>query len=160
MSRNKDHNSNVYFGARLRIFRKHLRLNVEQFSGLLGISQSSLSAVENNKTKTSSQTIVNLVHNTDINVYWLFSGKGKMLREKDTEEAFLEKSLEKDSESDLITKTVEILKSESIYKAALIGHINAILSSIRTQETMNKRVVTLEKQIAKLMKNRHPSDSS
>jgi|LGVF01.1.fsa_nt_gb transcriptional regulator with XRE-family HTH domain len=154
MSRNKNHHSNVYFGSRLRIFRKHLRLNVEQFSGLLGISQSSLSAVENNKTKTSSQTIVNLVQNTDINIYWLFSGKGTMLREKDTNEAYSETSLDNDPEvAELLEGAKKVLKSGN--KAAfdaLQRNIRYFAHTIKVEErlvkieqNMKHRMVAMEK---------------
>ena len=56
--------------------------------------------------------------------------------------------------SDLVAKTIEILECESIYKAALASNINAFYYSIQTQntlETMNKKVATMEKQMAELM---------
>ena len=59
--------------------------------------------------------------------------------------------------SDLVAKTIEILECESIYKAALASNINAFYYSIQTQNTleaMNKRMASMEKQIAELKENR------
>ena len=159
MSRKKYPINENTLGGRLRSFRYAINFNTVQFSILLGISQGSLSDIENNKTKPSSTPIDKLVHKTDINIYWLFSGKGKMLREKGTNKAYPENSPDNDPESDLITKTVEILKSESIYKTTLTSNINAFHSSIRTQETINKRLATMEKQIAELKENKNPAFS-
>ena len=67
-------------GARLKAFRKSKDINIVKFSELLGISHGSLSGLENNKSKPSADTLVNLCRNTDINIYWLFTGEGKMTR--------------------------------------------------------------------------------
>jgi len=129
-------------GGRLRVFRVSKHLKIVPFSKLLGISHGSLSDIENNQSKPSSKPIESLVRKTDINIYWLFTGKGEMLRGKDSKEAYQENALDTE------------------FQAVLLCHINAFLSSIRTQETLNKRVATMERQIAKLIKNQHPSDSS
>ena len=85
MSRKKYPANENILGGRLRSFRYAINFNTVQFSKLLGISQGSLSDIENNKTKPSSTPIDNLVHKTDINIYWLFTGKGSMYRhEKET----------------------------------------------------------------------------
>ena len=168
----------------MRIFRESKGINIIQFSNLLNISQSSLSAIENNKSNPSATPTKNLIHKFDINIYWLFTGKGEMLRKKGTNEVCPENSIDNDPEkvlktsqarrklegikdagveyggcenlkiSDLVAKTIEILECESIYKAALASNINAFYYSIQTQntlETMNKKVATMEKQMAELM---------
>ena len=69
-------------GERLKAFRKSKNINIVKFSELLGISHGSLSGLENNKSKPSTNTLVNLCRNTDINIYWLFTGEGEMIRQK------------------------------------------------------------------------------
>jgi len=80
MSRKKcplDENS---LGGRLRSFREARKKNIIEFSALLGISHGSLSDIENNNTKPSFIPTNALVQNTDINIYWLFTGKGEPTR--------------------------------------------------------------------------------
>jgi phage repressor protein C with HTH and peptisase S24 domain len=68
-------------GKRIREFRKLKGLTVQEFAKLIGISQGSLSDIENEKTKPSADTISSLVRNTDINPTWLLTGEGPMFRE-------------------------------------------------------------------------------
>jgi transcriptional regulator with XRE-family HTH domain len=82
MSRKKYPTNENTLGGRLRSFRYASNFNTVQFSKLLGISQGSLSDIENNKTKPSSTPIDNLVHKTDINIYWLFTGEGSIYRQE------------------------------------------------------------------------------
>jgi transcriptional regulator with XRE-family HTH domain len=67
---------NSTFGERLRFFRKAKGLNSNDFAKLLGISQGSLSGLENDKVNTSSETLSNLSKNTNININWLLTGIG------------------------------------------------------------------------------------
>jgi len=53
-------------------------MNVMDFSKLLDISQGSLSGIENNKSKPSSDTLDSMVRNRDINLAWLLTGGGEM----------------------------------------------------------------------------------
>ena len=146
---------------RLKLIRLKIGgISQANLSKQLGIPVHKIKDIESGKIKLSVDLALLLEECFNFNFRWLLTGEGKMLCEKGTNEAYPENSLDKDAESDLITKTVEILKSESIYKAALISHINAFHSSIRSQETMNKRMATVEKQITKLIKNRHISEPS
>ena len=160
MSRKKLTKYDIKIHDRIKETRIYYHYTLTAFAKSLGFSQSYISEVENQKTKPSLVLLYQISENTTINLHWLFTGEGKMLREKSTNEAYPENSPDKDPESDLVAKTIEILKSKSIYKAALTSNINAFHSSFKTQETMNKRVATMEKQIAKLIKNRQTSDSS
>ncbi|OQX50295.1 hypothetical protein B5M47_03960 [candidate division CPR3 bacterium 4484_211] len=65
-------------GCRIRIYRKKKGLTVKQLAKIIGISQGSLSDIENEKTKPSAKTITSLVRNTDINPDWLLTGEGEM----------------------------------------------------------------------------------
>ena len=159
MSRKRLTKYDIKIHDRIKEIRKYYNHTLTAFAKSLGFSQSYISEVENRKTKPSLVLLYQILENTTINLHWLFTGEGAMLREKGTNEAYPENSPDKDPESDLITKTVEILKSESIYKAALTSNINAFHSSFRTQETINKRLTTMEKQITELKENHNPAFS-
>lgn len=79
-------------GDRLRSFRKSKKFNVTNFAKLLEISQGSLSDIENNKSNPSATPINNLVHKTDINIYWLFTGEGEMIRKIENKDGVAEGS--------------------------------------------------------------------
>jgi len=64
------------FGDRIRHFRKLKKLNGSDFAKLLGISQASLSDIENNKSSTSIDYVINLLKNSDVNSEWLLTGIG------------------------------------------------------------------------------------
>ncbi len=67
-------------GRRIRAYRKKKGLTVKQLAEIIGISQGSLSDIENEKTKPSAKTITSLVRNTDINPTWLLTGQGEMFK--------------------------------------------------------------------------------
>lgn len=63
-------------GVRCKTYRLSQRAKVADFAKLIGISQGSLSDIENNKTKPSADTLCNLVRYTDIDARWLLTGEG------------------------------------------------------------------------------------
>lgn len=65
-------------GGRLKLYRASRGHRMVDFAGLAGISQGSLSGIENDKSRPSSDTLANLIMNTDINIEWLLTGKGEM----------------------------------------------------------------------------------
>lgn len=67
-------------GRRLREYRKSKGMMGKDLAKLIGISHGSLSDIENEKTKPSSDTLASIFHNTDINPMWLMVGEGPMLR--------------------------------------------------------------------------------
>lgn len=106
-------------GGRLRIYRKSKGYNIVNFSKLLKISQGSLSDIENNKSKPSATPIDNLIHNTDINIYWLFTGEGEMIRRDEKADTYIYKerdskpqALDDDPEiAELLARARKVLKS-------------------------------------------------
>lgn len=82
MSRKKCQININSLGGRLRTFRESKDINIVEFSKLLDISHSSLSSIENNKSRPSATPIENLLRKFDINIYWLFTGRGKMIRDE------------------------------------------------------------------------------
>jgi len=62
-------------GKRIRKLRKSMGKNTKDFSSIIGISQGSLSDIENEKTSPSSNTLVSISEKTDVCAYWLLCGK-------------------------------------------------------------------------------------
>lgn len=65
-------------GTRIKEFRLKKKLTVKQLAEICKISHSSISEIENEKWYPSSEVIINLVRNTDINPIWLLTGEGEM----------------------------------------------------------------------------------
>ena len=65
-------------GSRIKEYRKAKSLTQKDFAEKINIPQSTLSSIENEKWFPSSEIILSLVQNTDINLYWLLTGKGEM----------------------------------------------------------------------------------
>jgi transcriptional regulator with XRE-family HTH domain len=79
-------------GHRLKEYRRIKRIRTStSFSEIIGISQGSLSDIENEKTFPSADTLKKIIKNTDINAHWLLTGEGSISREiKGKEEASLQ----------------------------------------------------------------------
>jgi transcriptional regulator with XRE-family HTH domain len=74
-------------GHRVKEYRKIKRIRTStSFSEMIGISQGSLSDIENEKTFPSADTLKKIIHNTDINAHWLLTGEGSISREINGEE--------------------------------------------------------------------------
>lgn len=61
-------------GLRIREYRRSKGVKVADFAILIGISQGSLSDIENGKTKPSAETLASIVRHTDIDSRWLLTG--------------------------------------------------------------------------------------
>ena len=70
-------------GKRIRKFRKAKGMNVQEFATLIGVSQGTLSDIENENAVPSGITLALLARKTDINIMWLLTGKGQMFAEGD-----------------------------------------------------------------------------
>ena len=60
---------------RLLSYRQDKGLTGKQFAEIIGISQGSLSELENGKRDPSGKVFQGLVENTDIDISWLITGK-------------------------------------------------------------------------------------
>lgn len=67
--------ANRVIGKRLRAFRKSTGMKGHELAEWIGISQGSLSDIENCKSDPASKTLVGLASKTDIDIYWLLTGK-------------------------------------------------------------------------------------
>ena len=70
-----------YLGTRLRKWRITNNLKGYELAKLIGISQGSLSDLENNVSHPSANTLALLYLNTTINIIWLLIQEGEMERE-------------------------------------------------------------------------------
>jgi transcriptional regulator with XRE-family HTH domain len=69
-------------GRKIREYRLTKGLKLKEFAPLIGISQGSLSDIENEKTKPSADTVVSIVRTTRINPWWLLLDQGEMFDHK------------------------------------------------------------------------------
>jgi transcriptional regulator with XRE-family HTH domain len=65
-----------FLGDRLRQWRKSVPLKAYQLAKKIGISQGSLSDIENGKSLPSADTIAKLYQHTNLNIIWLLTSKG------------------------------------------------------------------------------------
>jgi phage repressor protein C with HTH and peptisase S24 domain len=70
-------------GTRLREYRLEKGLKSAEMAARMGISQGGYSGLENNKSDPSAESLKNLIKRTNINLYWLLTGKGNPERDKD-----------------------------------------------------------------------------
>ena len=68
---------------RITIFREYKSLKKSTFAKLIGVSRSTLSEVENRKNYAPSTSLIIGIANAfnDINIEWLLTEKGEMLKE-------------------------------------------------------------------------------
>jgi transcriptional regulator with XRE-family HTH domain len=69
-------------GKRLKSWRKHSMLKLIELSKKIRVSQGSLSDLENDKSLPSATTLANLCMFSDINIYWVLTGRGPMIRQE------------------------------------------------------------------------------
>lgn len=134
---NKQVESNKTTGKRLKAWRKSVPLKLMQLSALIKVSQGSLSDLENDKSLPSATTLANLSTYTDLNIYWLLTGKGPVSRklapemEKSTEQSRLYEDymfLMQDKKlREAVDKVVAVYKSgDSKKKAQVQGFLSGL----------------------------------
>lgn len=69
-------------GKRLKSYRKHSMLKLVELSKKIRVSQGSLSDLENDKSLPSATTLANLCMFSDINIFWVLTGRGPMIRQE------------------------------------------------------------------------------
>ena len=62
-------------GGRLKAWRKSLGLRLTDVSKMIDVSQGSLSDLENDNCMPSATTLTNLCLYTEMDIYWLLTGK-------------------------------------------------------------------------------------
>ncbi len=69
-------------GKRLKSWRKHSMFKLVELSKKIRVSQGSLSDLENDKSLPSTTTLANLCMFSNININWLLTGRGPMIRQE------------------------------------------------------------------------------
>ncbi|MBU5671759.1 helix-turn-helix domain-containing protein [Paenibacillus brevis] len=59
-------------GAKIKVLRKQLNLNQNDFAKTIGISQGRLSEIEQGKTKPSAETLYEIRNKFNVDLNWLF----------------------------------------------------------------------------------------
>lgn len=113
MSRDKYRNEKIFFGERLKQFRLAQGMKANQFAEVVGISQSSLSEIENQNTNPSAETLSLVVRNTNINAFWLLTGEGTMFSEIGEKKPLTTISI--DSMREVIEAVEEIFQKEKYH---------------------------------------------
>lgn len=63
-------------GFRVKKIRQELQLSQEKFGEIFGSTKAYISAVENDKSKLSVENLGKLLVDYNVNLNWLFAGKG------------------------------------------------------------------------------------
>lgn len=124
-------------GKRIKEYRLNAGYKITEFASVIGISQGSLSDIENEKTKPSSGTLETLVRNTDIDAVWLLTGGGRAnyIKKKDTD---TEPSTTE--ERKYVKKLLRILRSnDALMRNAIIPNLDAFDGRLITGEHTEKK---------------------
>lgn len=70
-------------GKRLKHWRNASRLLLLEVAIQIQVSQGSLSDLENDKSLPSGRTLTGLCKKTDLDLHWLLTGEGSMVRKED-----------------------------------------------------------------------------
>lgn len=141
-------------GKRIKIYRKTKGFTVQQFSKIIGISQGSLSDLENEKTKPKGQTLEAIIRYTDIDSQWLMGGQTDMFAQQKTEQATTNERPEaykvaEPSVEELLQAVREIMASDDVdTKIALARNIVAFRRAVNN----DRRIANLEQEIETLKK--------
>lgn len=114
-------------GSRIRQFREQTGHKVKGFAELIGISQGSLSDIENEKTMPSAKTLASLVRITDIEPVWLLTGE-----ERQTVNAEGIIPFQSPEEREYLEKLLEVLRNPNT-KRAIQENIDTFLKVPRPE---------------------------
>lgn len=141
------------FGERLKARRDLLGLTQDYLAQKTGISRAAIQAYESGKIPKGDYLLI-LSDLLDCSIDWLL--KGTEVRESAPPAAQPEPQAAQASApqpeedfkmSDMITKTVEVLESDTIYRTALASNIRAFHQAVRSERTLaqlEERVAILE----------------
>lgn len=112
-------------GQRLRAWRKSIPLTLVGLAKKIQVSQATLSELENNKSLPSAGTLTNLCVYSDLNLRWVLTGEGPMVRddlhyktESGMSEELLSLMQEDPNLSELMEGVAKILKTGDPQKKA------------------------------------------
>ncbi len=120
-------------GGRLRMWRHANMFRLVDLAELIGVSQGSLSDLENDKSLPSAGTLTGLCVKTDLNIYWLLTGKGpvtvkdrKLEVDTSSDASFMQMMQDKDLRK-TVNRLVEVYKRGTpSQKAMLKGFLSGV----------------------------------
>jgi transcriptional regulator with XRE-family HTH domain len=141
MSRKKSIDDNRIC-ERIKSLRLKLKLTGTAFAFKVGISQGYLSDIENTKSTPNKTLLLAISYTYNLNIDWLLTGEGEMTRspetEKDPQPPLYKVGINEDPEIvDLVTRTIEVLKSNTGYTASLSANIKSFHQAIKTENRLN-----------------------
>lgn len=73
------------FGSRLKRYRIFKGWKGVDFTRITGISSGTLTGIEKNGNSPSAENLQKIARNTDLNIAWLLTGEGEMLKNTSAE---------------------------------------------------------------------------
>lgn len=96
----------ITIGEKIKAIRKHHNLTQIDFSFLIGISQGRLSEIEQDKTKPSAETLIDLKAKLNIDLNWLLADKNT----PEAEKKVIINTLVKDRTENELLEIIEYIK--------------------------------------------------
>lgn len=115
-------------GERVKKVRKHFDLTTTSFGKQIGVTNASVSMMENGKTNVTERTILAISKEFGVRKEWLRNGSGKMLNEKRTDEQIAE-------------FMGDILKDDNSFRMRLISVLARL--SPEEWEALEKRILEI-----------------
>jgi DNA-binding XRE family transcriptional regulator len=149
-------------GNRIKIVRGTIQQT--DFATLFLLKQQDISKIERGKIKPPLELLFKISIHFGISLEWLITGQGKMHQANigiaEIESIYGISRNDSISTGDLVTKTIDILKSNSVYSTALKSNIEAFHHAMNYEEENNKKTAELEKAVRELKKGlcAEPSD--
>lgn len=118
-------------GIRLKEWREYKRLSQSDFAESIGLKQGSYSDIERGRIKGLSSSTIKLITIAydDLNISWLLTGEGQMLKSK--QESFfpeMESSKEQERNVSMIDRLLNIIEGQQ-------GEIREIKSTLKEIES-------------------------
>ena len=113
-------------GYRLKKWRKTSDLRLVGLSQKINVAASSISELENDKSLPSTDTLVKLYYNTNLDILWLLTGNGSMIKTKNGIEEngnFYQDVIPREHDErlkEMIKKLVRIYQQGGLEKVALL----------------------------------------
>jgi transcriptional regulator with XRE-family HTH domain len=143
------------FGERLKQARKKLGLSQKELGKKIGASPNTIYNYETGHLP-KSQHLASFSYLLNCSIDWLLTGEEENLQLKpDTENSSHESQLHplskphKPPVSELITKTIEVLESDTVYSDALSANIQAFNDAVKTEQKLRELQEKMEYKFSK-----------
>lgn len=128
------------------------------FASRAGINVNTLRNYERGDSLPNLEVAASICRHFGVHTDWLILGEGPMHRDEATPEApqivpAPQPVEEEWKMSDMLTKTAEVLESDTIYRTALASNINAFHQAVRSERLLAKleeRMATMEAKLERM----------